>query len=305
MVHQNHPCAPRTGFADHSLPREGRAFWQRAHDRADFASGSRPAGELCDLAIRHHPPAGDLCDDRPDFVGKFLFERHRGLRYDDPMITIQVRYFAVFRERLGKDEEALNVPDGSSVGDAISILYEKYPQVAALRGKFRAAVNCAFCEDTTGLSEGDELALIPPVAGGTGIHAKMVTEPPSLDRVVAAVKDAARGGVVTFLGVVRAQSQGRAVSRLEYEAYGEMAERVLRKLCEELAAEFPGVAVAIEHRTGVLAVGDTAVAIAAGAPHRDAAFRACRAAIDRLKERAPIWKKEIGPDGAVWVGLGP
>jgi molybdopterin synthase catalytic subunit len=95
------------------------------------------------------------------------------------------------------------------------------------------------------------------------------------------------------------------VERLEYEAYGEMAEKVFRTLCDEIEAEVPGARLALEHRVGALAVGDTAVVIAAAAPHRAQAFTACRALIDRLKQRAPIWKKEIGPDGAEWVGVGP
>jgi molybdopterin synthase catalytic subunit len=110
---------------------------------------------------------------------------------------------------------------------------------------------------------------------------------------------------VTFIGKVRRHSQGREVVRLEYEAYVDMAERVLSELCLELAQEFPGTRVAMEHRVGALKISDVAVIIAAAAPHRDAAFTVCRAAIDRLKERAPIWKKEVGIDGEVWVGLGP
>jgi molybdopterin synthase catalytic subunit len=236
------------------------------------------------------------------------------------MITIQVRYFAVFRERLGKDEDQLALAPGATVAAAVSGLCERYPQVAALRGRFRVAVNCEFVDDARVLQDGDELALIPPVAGGSGSsdggdrradaggsgpHARVLGEPLSLDRVVRAVSGPERGGVVTFTGCVRAENEGRRVERLEYEAYGVMAERVLSHVCVELEREFPRTRVAIEHRVGVLAVGEIAVVIAVAAPHRDEAFRACRAAIDRLKERAPIWKKEVGPDGSVWVGLGP
>jgi len=133
----------------------------------------------------------------------------------------------------------------------------------------------------------------------------MVDVPPSLDRLVAAVSGRDKGGLVTFTGVVRQQSGGREVERLEYEAYAEMANKVMRELCDEIEAELPGVRLAVEHRAGKLVVGDIAVAIAAAAPHRAEAFTACRAMIDRLKQRVPIWKKEIGPDGDEWVGLGP
>ena len=155
------------------------------------------------------------------------------------------------------------------------------------------------------LRDGDELALIPPVAGGADRHVRLLDQPLSLDRVVAAVASPDAGGIVTFTGVVRRHSAGRAVERLEYEAYREMAEKVMRELCEQVEAEIAGARLAVEHRQGALVVGDIAVVIAASAPHRAEAFAACRALIDRLKQQVPIWKKEIGPDGAEWVGLGP
>jgi molybdopterin synthase catalytic subunit len=104
---------------------------------------------------------------------------------------------------------------------------------------------------------------------------------------------------------VRKQSHGATIDHLEYEAYGPMAVKVMAALVAEIEAELPGVRLAVEHRTGSLAVGEIAVVIAAAAPHRAEAFTACRAMIDRLKDRVPIWKKEFGDDGAVWVGLGP
>jgi molybdopterin synthase catalytic subunit len=111
---------------------------------------------------------------------------------------------------------------------------------------------------------------------------------------------------VTFSGIVRRDGHALPdVIRLEYEAFTEMALEVLAAIADELERELPGVRVAIHHRTGSLFVGETAVAIAAAAPHRAEAFTACRAAIDRLKERAPIWKKEIGESGEEWLGMGP
>jgi MoaE-MoaD fusion protein len=109
------------------------------------------------------------------------------------------------------------------------------------------------------------------------------------------------GAVVTFVGRVRAHSRGRNVSRLEYEAYPEMVESVFRQIADEVSQRFGVDSIAIHHRIGVLAVGDASVVIAAAAEHRPAAFDACRYAIDRLKRIAPIWKKEVGPDGAAWV----
>lgn len=223
-------------------------------------------------------------------------------------MKIQVRYFAVLRERLGMEAESIELPAGTDVAAAVEALASRHDVVRTLRGRFQTAVNQEMVPGSTALADGDELVLIPPVAGGAADpsrHARLLDDTLSLDRVVGAVASLDTGGVVTFTGLVRRTSAGRSVERLEYEAYREMVEKVLALLCDEIEAELPGVRVAVEHRIGALGLGDAAVVIAAAAPHRAEAFAACRAMIDRLKERAPIWKKEIGPDGAEWVGLGP
>lgn len=129
--------------------------------------------------------------------------------------------------------------------------------------------------------------------------------PLSLDEVVHAVSDPSQGGLVTFTGVVRNHSRGKTVTRLDYEAYGEMAQKQLARIAEEATRTWPGTRVAVAHRVGSLVPGDLAVVIAVSAPHRKEAFRACEYVIDRLKEDVPIWKKEYAEDGEVWVGLGP
>jgi len=220
-------------------------------------------------------------------------------------MRITLLYFAVFRERLGRADDTLELQPGASVRDAVELLAERHPAIAALRGKFRVAVNEDFTDDDHVLAEGDEVALIPPVAGGAGRHVRLLDEPLSLDRCVAAVSGPGMGGIVTFTGAVRRHSRGVVVERLEYEAYGSMAIRELTRLCDEIEAELANTKLAVEHRVGRLAIGDVAVVIAAAAPHRAEAFTACRAMIDRLKDRVPIWKKEIAEDGAEWVGLGP
>lgn len=124
----------------------------------------------------------------------------------------------------------------------------------------------------------------------------------SLDEAVRAVSHPGAGGVVTFVGVVRDHNEGRAVTLLEYEAYGAMAERELARIEAEIVAADPGLRVFASHRVGRLAVGDAAVVCAASAPHRGEAFAACRRLIDEIKARLPIWKREHGPDGPYWVG---
>ena len=220
-------------------------------------------------------------------------------------MRIQVLYFAVFRDQLGRDEEMIDLPAGACVGDAIAALSGLHAPIARLAGRFRVAVNQEFVRDDDELRDGDELALIPPVAGGAARHVVLRDDALSLDRCIAAVSGPGMGGIVTFTGMVRRHSRGVVVDHLEYEAYATMAVREMTRLCDEIEAEVAGTRLAVEHRVGTLQIGDIAVVIAAAAPHRAEAFTACRAMIDRLKDRVPIWKKEIGEDGAEWVGLGP
>ncbi|MBX3220694.1 MAG: molybdenum cofactor biosynthesis protein MoaE [Labilithrix sp.] len=126
--------------------------------------------------------------------------------------------------------------------------------------------------------------------------------PLSVDEALACVRRPGAGGLAVFVGAVRDESAGRAVTRLEYSAYASMAKREMERIAIEIEAELPGTRVAAMHRIGSLEVGDAAVVCAASAPHRGEAFKACRELIDRIKSRVPIWKREIGPDGAAWVG---
>jgi molybdopterin synthase catalytic subunit len=131
---------------------------------------------------------------------------------------------------------------------------------------------------------------------------RVLDTPLSVAEATAAVSAPDIGGIDLFLGAVRDHNAGRAVTRLEYHAYVSMAEKEMRRIAEEIAGELPGVRLAALHRIGSLAVGDLAVVCAAGAVHRGEAFQACRALIDRIKHRVPIWKREHGRDGPYWVG---
>jgi MoaE-MoaD fusion protein len=221
-------------------------------------------------------------------------------------VNVHVLYFAVLRERVGREEETVVLAGPATAAELLAQLAERHASIAGLSGRVQIAVNRQIVPGNHLLDEGDEVALIPPVSGGADPRRVAVTsEVLSLDEVAAAVRGPSQGGLVTFTGHVRRQGSVPDVIRLEYEAYVPMATEVLTAIVREIEIESPGVRVAVHHRIGTLVVGDAAVVIAASAPHRAEAFAACRIAIERLKQRAPIWKKEIGESGAVWVGTGP
>jgi MoaE-MoaD fusion protein len=221
-------------------------------------------------------------------------------------VRVEILYVAILRERAGCAREVLELPAGADVRAARAAVAERHPAVGELLARVQTAVNRTQASDAMPLADGDEVALLPPVAGGAGPRKIAVrAEPLAVDETVAAVAGPNRGGVVTFTGVVRREGHHLPdVVRLEYEAYVEMAEEVLADIAAEIEREWAGTEIAIHHRVGSLAVGEVAVAITAAAAHRAPAFEACRAAIDRLKERAPIWKKEIGESGEAWLGFG-
>jgi molybdopterin synthase catalytic subunit len=221
-------------------------------------------------------------------------------------MRIRVLYFAVVRERLGRGEDTIEVPVGTTAGALLDELERRHDAIAGLRQYLQVARNQSLVQPGVVLSDGDEVALIPPVSGGSGrpVLVGVRDSALSLDEVVRAVAHGGAGGIATFTGMVRGHSHGKRVVRLEYEAYAPMAEATLREIAEALEATH-GARVAILHRVGVLSVGEVAVVIAASAPHRAESFAACREAIERLKRDVPIWKKEVGEDGEVWVGMGP
>jgi len=218
-------------------------------------------------------------------------------------LSLTVLYFAAARERAGTAREQVDSAP-ATVGALLEVLTARHPSLGPLLPHLRVAVNRELAAPADALPANAEVALIPPVAGGSGLF-KVVDRPLTIDEVVQAVSGPGLGGLVTFTGSVRDQTRGRAVVRLEYEAYAEMAERTFAKIAEDAAQRWPGARLAIVHRTGTLRPGEWAVVIAAAAPHRAEAFRACEHAIERLKADAPIWKKEVYADGEVWVGLGP
>lgn len=199
-------------------------------------------------------------------------------------MTVRVRLFAVLRERAGKGEIELDLPDEARVSDALE-------RLSSLAGDLSVvmAVNRSYATPDTVLHTGDELALVPPVSGGAGgWHVRVGDEPLTLDTVRARVRDARAGAIVCFEGVTR------EVSHLDYEAYAEMAEEQIRRIVEVAVARHRLCAAAVEHRVGAVELSEPSVVVAVSAPHRVEAFAGAREIIDRVKAEAPIWKKEEG-----------
>ena len=209
-------------------------------------------------------------------------------------MRITVRLFAALRERAGWSERELDVPDGAAVCDVWPALElgDEPPGLAYARNREYAGRNDL-------LASGDEVAVIPPVSGGAF---RLQAEPLDVDSVVAEVADPGAGAVATFIGVTREHSRGRTVTRLEYDAYPEMAEAEMRRIAAAVQARHGVLHVAIAHRTGLVPLGEASVVIAVSAAHRGPAMDACREAIDTLKQTVPIWKKEVFEGGEEWIG---
>ena len=211
-------------------------------------------------------------------------------------MKVTVRLFAGLRERAGAGRLELELPDVAAVADVWPELDlgEEPPGLLY-------AVNRAYAELDQPLAADDEVALIPPVSGGAF---RLTAGPVNLTAVIVEVVDDQAGAIATFVGTVRAQSRGREVIALEYEAYEDMAEQVMAEIAGEVEERYDLCKVAISHRTGRVEVGGTSVAIAVSAPHRQDALAACADVIEALKARVPLWKKELYEGGEEWIGRG-
>ena len=219
-------------------------------------------------------------------------------------MRVRVRLFAVCREKAGTDRAEVELSESEPrVAHVLEALAARYPPLAPVLPAVRVAVNQAFVEADAPVAADDEVALIPPVSGGSTPVA-LRDAPISVEEVERAVRHGGAGAVVSFTGTVRDHTGPHDVVALEYEAYRGMAERVLRQIEDEVRAEWPDARLAVLHRVGRLEIGEASVVIAVSSPHRAEAFAACRRVIERLKEDVPIWKREIRRDGSVWVGMG-
>lgn len=203
-------------------------------------------------------------------------------------MQVRVRLFAALRQRAGADEVALELPEGACVRDALNRMQALTAGVPVVM-----AVNQEYADKEQKLDSGDEIALIPPVSGGSvGVaHVRVTADPLSLDPLMQRVRDPRAGAVVTFLGVTR------EVSELCYEAYVAMAEKKIEEIVLTAIERHGLCAAAAEHRIGIVPLSEPSVAIAVSAPHREAAFAGGREIIDQIKAQAPIFKQEEG----AWV----
>jgi MoaE-MoaD fusion protein len=218
-------------------------------------------------------------------------------------IAVRARLFARLREQAGTDAESVELPAGSTVADVYDAMKRLHPRLEADRHAVRAALNQEFADWDAAVSDGDEVAFIPPVSGGAhgGVLFELTDRPLDARRMETAVAHKGAGAICTFTGVVRESSRGRSVTHLEYEAYAEMATAQMRRIADEIAERWPEARVAMAHRTGRLEIGEPSVVVSVSSPHRAEAIAACKWGIDRLKESVPIWKKEHAADGTYWI----
>ena len=218
-------------------------------------------------------------------------------------MNVRVRLFGGLADRAGAAEETVALSEDGTAGDVLEAVTERHPSFVGIAPSLQVAVNLEVVPPEHRVEPGDEVALLPPVAGGGARIAVGLRERPSVEEALEAVGSPEAGGTVAFVGTVRAD--GGRVERLAYSSYEAMAERVLRAVAEEAAARWALEGVAVLHGVGDLDVGERTVVVTCSAPHRAEAFEACRHVLDEVKRRVPVWKKEVGPAGERWIGLDP
>jgi molybdopterin synthase catalytic subunit len=218
---------------------------------------------------------------------------------------ITVKLFALLKDRAGRDE--IQIPfSAGTVTDLLRQLSAAYPALSEMvsPGRIMISVNQEFVKQDAVVRDGDEVALMPPFSGGDRAgQVRIQQEPFSLEAEVERLKKTSSsiGGIVIFLGTTRDLSQGRQVSKLDFDHYPGMAEKKLNEIRDRAIREYGVIDITIIHRVGTIPVGENIVLIAVAAEHRDEAFKGCRFCIDELKRITPIWKKETTPGGDVWV----
>jgi molybdopterin synthase catalytic subunit len=224
-------------------------------------------------------------------------------------VRIRVLYFASLRQRLGFPEETLDLPDAATIADLKASVARAHPEAADTLRTAIASVNREFALPEEELHAADEVALFPPVSGGASTpptHLRVTEEPLDFNALLASIILPTTGAACVFSGMVRGETDGeppRVTEHLEYEAYAPMAEGKLRQVADEIRVRWPNVeGIALVQRIGRLDAGTPTIIVACSAAHRDSGvFEAARYGIDRVKEIVPVWKKEVGPGGEIWV----
>jgi molybdopterin converting factor subunit 1 len=220
-------------------------------------------------------------------------------------MQVRVLFFGMLKEVAGRSEDALDLPEGSTLADLLSHYQQRFPRVQDFLPAIALSVNQEYAPPTAALHDRDEVALLPPVSGGReeghACAVALVREPIETQKIVSAIRRPQDGAVVVFEGIVRDHTRGRRTLFLDYEGYEPMAAKQLEQLAGQALSKFAVREVAIIHRLGRLQHSETSVLIAVASDHRAAAFDACRWLIDTLKRTVPIWKKEYFEDGAVWA----
>lgn len=217
-------------------------------------------------------------------------------------MILRVLAFASAAEAIGAAEIEIELADGSGLAELESRLVTAYPDLERIWPRLAVAVDGELADTGAELQDGTEVALLPPVSGGSGRRqAALTDEPIDIAELCRATSAPGCGAVLLFVGTVRDHHQERPVNQLTYDAYRPMAERVMERIVLDLETATTGLRVAIVHRLGVIPAGEASVAIAAASPHRAAAYEASRTALERLKQEVPIWKREHYGDGeAAW-----
>lgn len=219
-------------------------------------------------------------------------------------MRVRVLFFGPLQDVTGRAAEEFEFSPGADLGVLFDHYAARWPRLGEMAASVAMARNRRFAKRSERLEDGDEVALLPPVSGGSGDGDgcfALTRQPIDVRKLVACVETGAAGAVVTFEGTVRNRTGARTVLCMDYDAYEPMALATLEEIGREVTREFQLTGLAIAHRLGRILVGETSVAIVAAAPHRPAAFAAAAAAIDRVKKRVPIWKHEHFGEGAVWV----
>jgi MoaE-MoaD fusion protein len=218
-------------------------------------------------------------------------------------MQVKVLFFGMLKDLAGRGSDSLTLSETATLSDVLKHYEQQIPQLKGFTSSIAMSINQVYASSDTKLSPGDEIALLPPVSGGTSkaSRCELVREPIGTPGIVAALKHPEDGATVIFDGVVRNNTRGRRTLHLDYEAYEEMARKQMEELAARAITQFQVRDVAIVHRLGRLGIGETSVLIVVASAHRAAAFDACRWLIDTLKRTVPIWKKEHFEDGAVWA----